>query len=421
VFVGFSGGAAELFAEQAESTSITLEPHSPELRTRLATISTLNPDVIHNPFDLTVDGAVHYEEVVEALAASGEYDVIVSQGTPARSFEAADPLGAALARRQRYSAALMASAARHGILATFLDTSDHQPGIGVFSSPPPNDAYYALGNNGVRAISNAIDYGVRRTARLARSLPREAFRIDAERLPDLSSRSGSLSEAESKALIRAYGIPVTEDVLATSKAEAVAAAESIGFPVVLKVVAAGLAHKSDAGGVALDLDRAEDVGAAWDTMMASVTRHSPSSRVDGALVSRQARGGTEFIAGIQNDEHLGPVVVAGVGGIFVEILKDVVLIRPPFTPEEALAALGTLRSAALLKGTRGLPALDKAAFAEALVRLGQLALDQRETLLEMDINPIFVFPEGEGVLAVDALAVTSQASGANTQSPNDQE
>jgi acyl-CoA synthetase (NDP forming) len=315
----------------------------------------------------------------------------------------------------------MAAAHNHEVLATFLETSDHQPGIGVFSTPPPNGAYYALGNNGVRAISNAIDYGVRRSALLDRPAAADRFDVDTAHLPDLRSHAGPLTEARSKALIRAYGVPTTEDLFATSREEAVAAATSIGYPVVLKAVAADLAHKSDAGGVALDLQGPGDVGDAWDSIVASVTQHSPGSRVEGVIVSRYVVGGMEFIAGIQNDQHLGPVVVAGVGGIFVEILKDAVLIRPPFSLEEAMAALGTLRSAPLLDGARGRPPLDKRAFAETLCRLGQLALDHRSTLLELDINPVFVFPAGHGVLAVDALAVAATTSNSPTSTGNDKE
>ena len=421
VFVGFSGGAAELFAEQSDGTAISLEPHSPRMLQELADISTIDPAVIHNPFDLTVDGAVHYEEIVEALAASGEYDVIVSQGTPQRSFEAPDPVGGAVARRQRYTSALMAAADKHEVLATFLETSDHQPGIGVFSTPPPNGAHYVLGNNGVRAISNAIDYGVRRGALRARPASTDRVEVNRSLVPDLRGHAGPMSEVQSKSLVKAYGIPTTEDIFAASRDEAVGAAASVGYPVVLKAVAADLAHKSDAGGVVLGLQGPEDVAAAWDSIVASVARHSPGSRVEGVIVSRYVVGGTEFIAGVQNDPHLGPVVVAGVGGIFVEILKDVVLIRPPFSVEEAVAALDRLRSAPLLDGTRGRPALDKRAFADALCRLGQLALDHRSSLLELDINPVFVFPAGRGVLAVDALAVAATAPEPHDLTRNDKE
>lgn len=416
VFIGFSGGAAELFAEQAEATSIVLDPHSDALRERLADVSTLDQDVIHNPFDFTVDGAVHYEAIVETLAASKEYDIIVSQGTPRRSFEAPDPSGTLAAQRQKFSGALARAASEHDVMSVFLDTSDQQPGIGVFSSPAPNGAYYALGNNGVKAISNAIDYGIRRAEVAARVLDAKPPLVDPELVPDLSAHAGAMSESASKDLLRAYGVPTTEDVLVATRAEAVAAAESMGYPVVLKVVATDLPHKSDAGGVALNLSGPEHVSAAWESICESVAQYSPGSRIEGVIVSRFVAGGTEFIAGIQNDQHLGPVVVAGAGGLLVEVLDDVTLLRPPFSLDDALAALGALRSSPLLDGVRGMPALDKIAFADALCRLGHLALDHRETLLELDINPLFVFPAGQGVLAADALVVTSDHSVQTIQS-----
>ena len=125
------------------------------------------------------------------------------------------------------------------------------------------------------------------------------------------------------------------------------------------------------------------------------------------IVSRFTQGGTEFIAGINNDPRLGPMVVAGLGGVLVEVFKDAVLVRPPFGKDRALRAIRSLQCAPLLDGVRGGAPLDEDAFADVLCRLGRLALEQRRVLAELDVNPLLVLPRGQGVLAVDALAVTT--------------
>jgi acyl-CoA synthetase (NDP forming) len=233
--------------------------------------------------------------------------------------------------------------------------------------------------------------------------------VDRAALPDrMIPGAGSLSEMDSKSLLRAYGIRASEDIHVTTAAEAVAAARKVGYPVVMKVVAPELAHKSDVGGVILNIRDDVEAERGFTEMVATVAANAPHAHIEGVIVSRFTQGGTEFIAGIDNDPHLGPMVVAGLGGVLVEVFKDAVLLRPPFAMDEALRAIRSLQSAPLLDGVRGGAPLDAEAFADTLCRLGQLALEQRHLLAELDINPLLVLPRGEGVLAVDALAVTKQ-------------
>jgi acetyltransferase len=399
-FCGFSGGAAELFAEEAEDTSLTLPQHSSARRARLSQVSTLPETAIHNPFDMTVDGAVHFAEIVETLAASGEYDIVVSQGQPRRSHVP----DRALQHRAGSEQALMGAAERHGVFATFLDTGDHQPGIEVFEHQPSAGAYYLLGRNGVAALSNAIDYGRHRRAALSGTV---VERVDAV-APDLRGKSGALDERDSKALLRAYGIATTEDIFVTGAEEAAAAADHIGYPVVLKVVAPEVPHKSDAGGVRLGLKDAGDVREAYAAMLRDVRAAAPAATIDGAIVSPQISGGIEFFAGISTDPVLGPVVAAGLGGIYVEVFKDVALARPHLSKARAVEMLTGLRAWPLLRGTRGAAALDVDAYAGVLCRLGQLAVDLEEHIVELDVNPLVVFPDGRGVIALDALVVLNK-------------
>ncbi|GAA1852673.1 acetate--CoA ligase [Pseudonocardia ailaonensis] len=406
-FFGYSGGASELFADQAEGTSIGLPQYSEHTLASLAEATGMSSTVIHNPFDMTVDGAVHYTDIVRILAASGEYDLLVSQGQPERASDPVpEPHEASAIRKLRAdnAEALFGSAAQAGVFATYLDTGDRQPGPAAAGEEPPAGAHWVFGVNGVRAISNAIDYGRLRDRTLHRDVvPDYQVAAGADEL--LREAAGAQSESRSKALLALYGIPVSEDLLATTADEAVAAAARLGGPVVLKVVSDDVTHKSDVGGVVVGVEGREAVARAHDTIVTDVRRAVPEAYVQGVLVSRQAHGGLEFSAGIATDDRLGPVVVAGLGGIYVETLRDVVRIRPPFSPAEAVEALRGLRSFAVLDGVRGRERSDVTALADVLARLGRLALDLRGRLTELDVNPLFVHPEGQGVLAVDALAV----------------
>jgi acetyltransferase len=271
----------------------------------------------------------------------------------------------------------------------------------VYLSEPEGGAHYVLGHIGVRAIAHAAWYAVQRETLLPERREERRARPSVE----LPSTSGPLSEPESKALLEAYGIPVTRDVVVGSAEEAVAAAEQAGYPVVLKVVAPSVAHKSEAGGVRLGLSGPDDVRRAHDEIVARVRAARPDAPIEGVLVTRQISGAKEFLAGITTDDNLGPAVVAGLGGIYVEVFEDVALMTPPITRDKAERALRRLRAHALLAGARGEPPRDVRGFVDVLQRLGALAEDLRDRLVELDINPLFVFADGEGAVAGDALVV----------------
>jgi acyl-CoA synthetase (NDP forming) len=401
-FLGFSGGSAELFADQADDTSIVLDPHPPERLHLLSEASTLDEAAIHNPFDMTVDGTFRYSQIAAVLAEDPDLDIIVSQGQPLRA-DGEDTGWSVI--RDEHTAALQRATESFNKYTVLIDGADVQPGKGVLEVDVPNGGHYVLGHNGVRAIGHAVDYGTSR-ARLLQVSPAATIAVDTSAMPVLTS--GTLSESDSKDLLRAYGVPVTEDRLATSADEAVQAAMQVGFPVVLKVASADLSHKSDIGGVVLGLQDAVSVREAY-TAIIDRTRSLEAVHIDGILVSHQISGGHEFIAGITSDSQIGPMVVAGLGGVYVEVLRDVVLATPDVTPDRAVELLMSLRSAPILTGTRGGKPLDIAAFADVLCRLGRIARDHRDHILELDINPLFVLPKGQGVVAADGLVVLRQA------------
>ncbi|KRA82746.1 acetate--CoA ligase family protein [Altererythrobacter sp. Root672] len=221
-------------------------------------------------------------------------------------------------------------------------------------------------------------------------------------VPGIDTVAGVVPEYKSKELLRPLGLAFPESKFAASADEAVAAAEAIGYPVVMKAQAAALGHKSDAGGVILNLKSGDDVRAAFDRMYANVGAYDASIVLDGVLVEKMGRMGTEMIVGAKNDPEWGPVVLAGFGGVTAEILKDVKLFTPDLDQAAVHAGLLELKQAALLKGYRGSPALDVAALAGLIVQIGRVMAGS-PSIREVDLNPVIIHPEGEGVVALDAL------------------
>lgn len=214
----------------------------------------------------------------------------------------------------------------------------------------------------------------------------------ASRLPD-----GPLAEADAKRILEAYGLNFAPARTVSSTNELGAAATAVGFPVALKAVSAAIVHKTDVGAVRLDLRSVDEVLAAAHAMAERL-----GGRLEGFVVQPMVRGDAEVIVGARRDPQFGPVVLAGLGGIAVEILHDVALAPAPVTPARARALLDALRAAPLFHGARGRPALDVAAVADAVVRVSWLAADLGPRLVDLEINPLIVRRAGEGAVAVDA-------------------
>jgi len=242
-----------------------------------------------------------------------------------------------------------------------------------------------------------------RAYRRALEQPVVAPSAPASRIAVSPGPGGALPGPEAMRLLRELGIPLAETHAAKSADEAARVAESLGYPVVLKIDSPDIAHKSDVGGVRLGCASAAAVREAAGAMLDEVRRRAPAARLDGVLVQRMVSGGIEMLVGVKRDPLFGPAVVCGFGGVFVELLRDVAVRVPPLDRAEALAMLGELRGAALLRGVRGRPPADVDALADVLVRVGQLAEAYRDSLSALDINPLVVLEAGRGVVAVDWL------------------
>ena len=214
-----------------------------------------------------------------------------------------------------------------------------------------------------------------------------------------------LSEHASKQVLAAWGVRGTRELRASSSQQAVAAAEQLGYPVVLKADSPDILHKTEAGVVRLGLTDSAVVADAFADVMARAHTFSAAARLDGVLVQEMVTNGTEVIVGINADPQLGPMLLLGIGGVLVEVYQDVSLRRCPITLDEAHAMIDSLKGARLLQGYRGRLAADVAALARTLVSVSHLAVHLEDLLAEVDVNPLLVLPEGEGVVAADALVV----------------
>ena len=211
------------------------------------------------------------------------------------------------------------------------------------------------------------------------------------------------SEAEAKRLLGAAGIASAPEAACVTADEAGSAAERVGFPVVMKILSPDIMHKSEIGGVLLDVADAQAVRAGYALLLQRAKAAAPAARIEGVLVAAQLQGGVECILGIHRDPVFGPMAMFGLGGIFVEVLKDVVFRRCPFGSDVAETMIRSIKGAPLLLGARGRKPADVKALAEMLSRLSGFAVAAGERLQSIDLNPVFAMPEGQGAFAADAV------------------
>jgi len=202
-----------------------------------------------------------------------------------------------------------------------------------------------------------------------------------------------LLEPEAKSVCVKYDIPVTRFYVAKNETEAVKFAGDIGFPVVLKIVSPDIIHKSDVGGVVVGLKTADEVRSAYQQIMRNVKKHKADTKIVGVLVQEMAPPSTEVIVGAVKDPQFGPALMFGLGGIFVEVLRDVAFRIAPISEDEAREMIGEIKAYPLLKGYRGLPPADIDAIVKILVNTSRLVMEHQE-IKELDLNPIMVYEKG---------------------------
>lgn len=258
---------------------------------------------------------------------------------------------------------------------------------------------------GLKAIKSLISYAAfKREEKLKKKDQKSAEAIPLEVEDYIHSTQSVLTEYTSKKVLTAYGIPCTLEVLCKSVEEAIHAAKDIGYPVVLKVISPQIQHKTEAGIIKLNVKNEDAVKRAYKELLKNARAYDSSISIDGVLCQKMIEGAVvEAIVGILMDPYFGPSVVFGLGGIMVEIIKDRALGIPPLSHREALEMINKTRGSKLLTGFRGSPPADIDALADTLIRIGRLATDWPDRIKALDINPLLVMPEGQGVVAVDAL------------------
>ncbi len=260
----------------------------------------------------------------------------------------------------------------------------------------------------VKAMGSLMKFGAFRSRALGAqekraTAPAAPAGARARALELLGKAERSLTEAQGKRLLALYDVPVPQEGVATSEPEAIALARKIGYPLVLKILSPDILHKTEAGGIKLNIADQDALVAGYHQLLASAKAYKADARIEGVLVGEMIAGGTEVIVGMNNDAQFGPTIMFGLGGIFVEILKDVSLRVAPLDREDALAMIREIRGYGLLAGARGRAKADVDAIADVLVKVGRMAVELEDLIAELDINPLLVLPEGRGVRVADAL------------------
>lgn len=383
-----SGGFGIQLADDCTEAGLDVapmpEPAQAELKELLPFASPVNP------VDATAQAVSDWEILtafVKAMMEQGGYDMfsaILGTGPSSRSF--AEPL----------RTALMEGLSTRGDSLRGLTMSAPRDVVAEYEA----DGFlvYEDGAQLARAFGALVGFG--------QSFGRYGDQIDPVAPIDLPD--GPLSEATAKSILRKAGLRFAEERLARTPDEAAEAAEALGCPIAMKICSPDIAHKTEVGGVALGLASPDEVRRATEEMLARVGEAMPEARIEGVLIAPMIKGGVETIVGVHDDPTFGPVVMFGLGGIFVEVLKDVTFRVAPFGLAEAHRMIGEIRGYPVLEGVRGEPPADIGALARLLSDLSRFASAHRDRIAGVDLNPVRVLPKGQGVMALDALMELKQ-------------
>lgn len=337
-----------------------------------------------NPIDLIGDAqADRYELALQALRDDG-VDCALILLTPQAMVDL---------RKVAETIARVGPKSGKTILASILGLTDITPAVEVLESN--GIPHYVFPESAVRALAAMYEY--QRWVERPRTQIKH-FEVDLGKAREIISRAKlggltNLPQDDALRVLGVYGLPVIKTESATSKNEAVGAAKKIGFPVAMKIVSPDVVHKIDVGGVKLDLNSEEDVSAAFDEILRNVKTRVPNARIEGVIIQEFLAGGTETILGIHRDAKFGPLLMFGMGGIYVEAYHDVSFRLAPIRELSATNMITEIRGSKILQGFRGQPPADNQAIAECILRLSQLAMDLPE-VSEVDVNPLVALTHG---------------------------
>ncbi len=399
--ITLSGAYRGLLLDAAERNGLTFPALAPPTIAKLTEILGVG-SLISNPIDGgfgVLQSADHYKACIGAMQADPNIDMVLLQE--------AVPRAPGSARAEAYIRLVddyVAAGAPKPLSFVTLTSHGQTDHSRALRKAAAHVSFLQEANKSLRAIASAARRGEaeRLASRMIPVIPNASpVVVDIRSRARARAAVFALDEAESKALLAAYGVPLARETLAQTPDEALAAAERIGYPVVLKAVSASLTHKSDVGAVVLDIADAAALSAAWAGIVSRLRARGIETPLAGMLVSEMARGGFELVMGVHRDPESGLVMMAGAGGVLLELMRDVAFAAPPITREKAMDLISRTRAAKVIAGFRGAPALDIEAFCDALIALGRMALDLADVIESVDVNPFILLPRG-GV-AVDAL------------------
>ncbi len=349
-----------------------------------------------NPVDVLGDAlADRYEHALQLVLNDPKVDGVIVIVTPQAMTEI---------EATAHAVGRMAKDCGKPVLGCFMGEARIQAGVDVlWQYGIPN---YPFPERAADALAAMRDYRKEQDRRIFGAVPIDVDKRPVRELFDRVRSEGrvSIGDAEAWEVLKAYGFTVPRSRLASSPEEAVSIAEEFGYPVVMKIASPDILHKTDVGGVKVNLRTPGDVRDAFDLMIYRAGRYVPGARVWGCQVQEMVHGGREVLLGMSRDPQFGPLVAFGLGGIYVEALKDVSFRIAPFSPREADEMIREIRAYRLLEGVRGEPPSDHMALVDALLRISQLVTDFPE-IVEMDVNPLMVFEEGRGAMAIDMRLV----------------
>ena len=391
-----AGGPAALTSDSLSFNGFRLEDLEADTRAELR--SFLNPSAqVGNPVDML--GAAEpqdYARVIETLKKDKTVDIIIPILVPQALV---DPRAVA-------QAVVDASrgAGKPVLTCIMGDMSVDEPRLILHSNRMPMYTLPEAMGGVLKAMKTYADW---LNKPMIKRRPLSGIdKAAAERILHAPQTGKVLGEAQTRPLLEAYGIPLVKGGEAHTPQEAARLASSIGYPVAMKIISPQLLHKSDVGGIVLNLKSEAEVAAAYEQLFSSIHAKLPQAELQGVLIEQMAPRGQEVIVGLRRDPGFGPVVMFGLGGIYVELFKDVAFRVAPVSAEEALEMIHETRAGKLLTGFRGATPADLDAVVSCIQRLGQLALDFPE-IEEAEVNPLLVFPQGQGALALDGRVIRS--------------
>lgn len=389
-----AGGPAALASDSLSAHGIFLEDLESETREVLR--QHLNPAAqVGNPVDM-LGGAepADYQMAIKQLISDKNVDIVIPILVPQ---SLVNPAGVA----QAIVDASVGST-RPVLTCIMGDISVNEARLVLQGNRMPMFVHPEAMGGVLKAM---LDYSAWRSQKFEAAVPLKS--VDRSAVEKILRAPGALKvfgEAESRPILDAYGIPMIKGGMARNPVTAAKLADEIGFPVVMKIVSPQILHKSDVGGIYLNLQDETEVMAAYERMFIEIGRKMPEAKLEGVMIEQMAGRGQEVIVGMRRDAGFGPLLMFGMGGVYVELFKDVSFRVAPISEKEALEMISETGAGKLLKGFRGQPASDLDAVVSCIQRLGQLALDFPE-IAEVEVNPLLVHPQGQGALVLDGRII----------------